>query len=815
MSKRRIFSLPLLVVFAVVSQPLPAAAVLFPADRTTAWNPGIPGGIPERTTICATVNAATYGNGTIDARSGIQAALDACPVGQVVQLSAGIFTINNSYLGIRKGITLRGAGPTLTTLQKTNGAVPGEDAPIDATPVVIIGPARWTSVTESTARNLTADAVKGTFTATVSSATGFAPGQFVILDEDNYNTGFWAPLPDRNNAPTPDTIWRSDRVVWQRHNPTDDPDDPFPAALTWFSRSGRPVNEIKEIASVVGNTITFTTPIHITYRVSHTAQLTRYTASSVQIQYAGLESVKVYGGGDGAVRFESAAYSWVKNIENTVWLGEGVAINDSYRCVLRDSYIHDGAWSAPGGGGYAISIGDASSEILIENNIIMKANKMMVARSAGAASVVGYNYADDGFINYALDWQEVGINGSHMVGPHHMLFEGNQSFNYDSDNTHGSSIYQTVFRNHLTGFRRSFAGLSNGRAAGLGYGSYWHSFAGNVLGLLGQMAGWVYRDPGDGSLGNAWGSQPAIWQLGYDPIYWQQKVDPQVASTVIREGNFDYVTNEVRWDTAAQTIPNSLYLTSKPAFFGNTPWPWVDPTGNPRLYTLPARVRYDAATPNLIDYDLIFADGFESAGIGSWSLSSTDGGNLNVAAAAALKATPLGLRAVVNDTAGIYVQDDTPRDEQRFRARFYFDPNGFDPGEAQAHFRTRIFIVFEENPTRRLAAVVLKRQGGIFSIMGRCRLEDDSQADTAFFPITDAPHYIEIDWRRASGPSANDGTFQLFIDGVPAGLPLTGLDNSISTVDFTRLGALSVKTGSSGTLFWDEYSSRRANYVGP
>src|SRR5262245_64967244 len=112
---------------------------------------------------------------------------------------------------------------------------------------------------------------------------------------------------------------------------------------------------------------------------------------------------------------------------------------------------------------------------------------------------------DDGFIQYDLTWNEVGINASHMVGSHHVLFEGNESFNYDSDNTHGSAIYHTVFRNHLSGFRRSFPGLSNGRAAGLGYGSWWHTFVGNVLGVAGRMGGWGEDDPGTGRMGRAWG----------------------------------------------------------------------------------------------------------------------------------------------------------------------------------------------------------------------------------------------------------------------------------------------------------------------
>ena len=62
-----------------------------------------------------------------------------------------------------------------------------------------------------------------------------------------------------------------------------------------------------------------------------------------------------------------------------------------------------------------------------------------------------------------------------------------------------------------------------------------------------------------------------------------------------------------------------------------------------------------------------------------------------------MKSSGVGLRATIDDTDGLYVQDDTPQDEARYRARFYLDPSGFDPGEAQAHRRTRVFIAFSES----------------------------------------------------------------------------------------------------------------------
>ncbi len=44
--------------------------------------------------------------------------------------------------------------------------------------------------------------------------------------------------------------------------------------------------------------------------------------------------------------------------------------------------------------------------------------------------------------------------------------------------------------------------------------------------------------------------------------------------------------------------------------------------------------------------------------------------------------------------------------------------------------------------------------------------------------------------------------------------PTASLDNSIGGVDFARLGALSAKEAASGTLYWDQFDSRRSTYIG-
>ena len=440
-----------------------AAGGIIPADRTFPWNPGLmsKGGVPNRTVVYKTLMP-LGGNANDSAQ--IQAAVTSCPVNQVVMLGPGTFIVNN-YVLIRKSITLRGSGAGVTILKKTNGATgrtstvvagtiasgeplnnhiyaPNIQNPSDAHPIIIVGQARWPKPDSTTSQNLTANGVQGSYSIDIANAANFAAGQWILLDE--ISRWSYVTVPPGYN-PNGIQVKAGDHVVFQMHNPAQ-PWDDGPQGFGWFSRGypsntssksdtdGRMTNEIKEIASVNGNTITFTTPLSIDYRVSHLAQLTRYVAGSnggnggTQVVNAGVEDLTMIGGSDGSLRFEVTAYCWAKNVEVTQWLGEGIAINNSFRTEICDSHIHTGSAPTPGGGGYAISLAAGSSEILIENNISRDTNKVMVARSSGTGSVVAYNYMDDGWISYSPTWQEIGLNASHMAGPHHVLFEGNYIF---------------------------------------------------------------------------------------------------------------------------------------------------------------------------------------------------------------------------------------------------------------------------------------------------------------------------------------------------------------------------------------------------
>ena len=86
----------------------------------------------------------------------------------------------------------------------------------------------------------------------------------------------------------------------------------------------------------------------------------------------------------------------------------------------------------------------------------------------------------------------------------------------------------------------------------------------------------------------------------------------------------------------------------------------MDPAGATPLHALPAKERYDEGRP--LESDLIFEDGFrDRRPVALGARPRWTAGDLDVSTSAALNLTVNGLRGAVDDRAGLYVQDETPR----------------------------------------------------------------------------------------------------------------------------------------------------------
>jgi hypothetical protein len=308
--------------------------------------------------------------------------------------------------------------------------------------------------------------------------------------------------------------------------------------------------------------------------------------------------------------------------------------------------MHEAQVPVQGGGAYVSDISQAAANNLFENNIMWNGDKVIVMRGAGPGNVIAYNYMDDPWIWSDPSQAEAGANSGHFVGSHMELLEGNSTHKYNGDDYWGNSIYITVFRNWVSGSRgaRAIPGQSTSLLAsytvnsgGIIYpycdcwtrtvmdlqaNSYYHNIVGNVLGfsgmplLNGQLTSNFNATQTDFKYENIDGT-PAndtdvlMYTIGSssnpgDPTDYPPQ--PSLYQNTYRNGNFDWFTKTQIWYAGVggtgttstgspQTLPSSLYLTSKPAFFGTMTWPWVDPsTGT--TYTLPAKGRFDAGTPN-------------------------------------------------------------------------------------------------------------------------------------------------------------------------------------------------------------------------
>ena len=97
---------------------------------------------------------------------------------------------------------------------------------------------------------------------------------------------------------------------------------------------------------------------------------------------------------------------------------------------------------------------------------------------------------------------------------------------------------------------------------------------GNILGATG-CTGVVEQIPYRSTYRN-----PVIWKIGFGCCSATgNPPDPKSAATLIRHGNYDYITKGLTWNSTIpdHNIPDSLYRSAKPAWFKTLPWPAFTP----------------------------------------------------------------------------------------------------------------------------------------------------------------------------------------------------------------------------------------------
>ncbi len=169
------------------------------------------------------------------------------------------------------------------------------------------------------------------------------------------------------------------------------------------------------------------------------------------------------------------------------------------------------------------------------------------------------------------------------------------------------------------------------------------------------------------------------------------------------------------------------------------------------------------------------------------------------------------MQAVLDDNNAIYVTDNSPLAEPRYRARFYFDPNSIVMTSGNSHY---IFYGYTGASTVVMRLEFRFSQGN-YQVRANVRNDASTWSNTNWFTISDTIHFIEFDWQAATAAGANNGVLTLWIDGQQQA-NLTGIDNDTRRIDMARLGAIAgVDSGTRGTYYFDAFESRRQTYIGP
>jgi hypothetical protein len=535
---------------------------------------GIPGGIPSGTwTQCgSTIQASTFGNGSIDASSAIQAALNGCGTDQFVLLSAGTFLINSSGAGsptlsILDHRVLRGAGANLTILNSTGI---NDHGIINLGAVVDPGRNYGTGDPVTNSVNITSGATSGSTSIMVSDATYFTVGGDALISETN-DPNYVTKNGGSGACNYCDGFWNGDR--------------------------GR--GQIVQVTSIAGNTIGITPGLYTAYTLSPQALPFQPT------QYAGVENLQVYSNNTHTVQSErqtfqlyACAYCWLKGVEANYTDGDYLKVYWGYRDEIRDSYFTNGFNHGPGQNNNGVVLYLKTSASLVENNIMERAENPVMLSFGPAGNVIAYNHAIGGF--GVPDTATVAFE-PHSEHNQFTLYEGNVGPQLWLDVGHGSTSQTTSFRNWWLG--TSFVCSPTNDTRGIvncsGANGHWSTdgaraiaddslstysnFVGDVVGSAAQqglssnnvaVVEWPSTRNYNGTQYGLTFGYTLFGDTGGNGL---DSTTPYTTSFI--HGLYSNIDGSTTWATGVMhTLPPSFYLNAKPSWWGSLlPWPPIGP----------------------------------------------------------------------------------------------------------------------------------------------------------------------------------------------------------------------------------------------
>ncbi len=389
-----------------------------PDRRIDSALAGIPGGIPSRMTVCATVDAARFGDGRMDATAAIQDALDACPAGEVVYLPAGTY-VTSETINMRTDKTLRVAPGQGRTIVRYEG--PGMRSVLDMRGSVysdVFNRKRTYTIVGGVPKDATALAH--------SAMADIVVGDVLLVDQRNDGV-----LVDHVGSEGPCTYCRGENGTRAR---------------------GKLV-EVVGVGDGGGggggdrNTVRLSLPLFFDLDPWLSPQAVLVPERSM-VRRAGVEDLILTQAepvNDFIVEMDGAQQCWLKGVEVTGMKRRGIWHIESLQNEIRDGTIHGAVAGYGRDRGYGLQLDLQSTANLVENNVVHDVDGGGIMTSGGAiGNVIGYNHLPD--IRFDDPWWLIGGPSlNHSAHPSMNLWEGNVGPQISGDFIHGSASHQTFF----------------------------------------------------------------------------------------------------------------------------------------------------------------------------------------------------------------------------------------------------------------------------------------------------------------------------------------------------------------------------------
>lgn len=527
---------------------------------TLGTHTGVSGGIPARETIYTNLTDTALTTTLV-----INDAIANCPSNQTVKLGPGRFTnvLQQVSFWPYHGITLRG----------TRGTVAGTNPTVDTIliPTNMVGSAyinMGLETSENAGTKITNGWTRGSTNLIVESTTGLVLGQLIHIDAVMDMSFMW----DSSNDGT-----------------------------------ARQVSQNAEIHNIVGNTVTIWPPL--THTLTASPLLKHYGATTYQLKRCGIEDITIdcttsnvgYG-----IVMEQTIGCWIKNVRLINVTGYANYNLRSVNGEISKLFIDQQPDYGSSHGGILLGSGNGVNTctgFAVYDCILYRAQPGIQVNGGSSGNVIAYNFAYD--TQYSDGTQVPGIDLNHGGVNNMNLYEGNVANMMDTDGNFSGNLNDTVFRNWLTGWTPTSTNYSS-RCLSIAHFGYGMNVVGNILGStnVGTPDHYSRTNPITATtstvlmLGFPDGTGNGTYTGQRPPtIERSDTLDLYVTNSALFHGNWDSKNAVQSWDAdrSNKDLPQSLYLNTKPTWFGNLNWPFNPTNGWTNLVletSVPGAVRF-------------------------------------------------------------------------------------------------------------------------------------------------------------------------------------------------------------------------------